>query len=372
MREKMIWLVVALLLSGCDRDKAPVVAALPVYTVTTAHPVVQDVKVYREWIGRLAADVSAEILPRVEGYVLKRTFTNGQTVEKGQVLYVLDDTLYAEALQQAEQQQAEAQANVQEALQNVEYYRPLVKDGSVARQTFTEAQRKAEAAQAVLLAAQAAVAQAQSNVDYCTLRSPLSGIAGFARADVGSYVSPGSTPMVTVSCVQPIRVSFSITEQDWLNQGGVGGTLRPGAEVEVMTATGAVYPYKARIAGVDNEVSDTMGTLELDAMLDNPNELLRPGMFVMVRAAVDEVKDAMLVPQKAIVAMQGKQFVAVLGAGDKVQLVPVTTGPMQGDMIVVSGALSQDARIVVTGTQQAMMAAAGRALLKTETAAANR
>ena len=115
-----------------------------------------------------------------------------------------------------------------------------------------------------------------------------------------------------------------------------------------------------------------MGTLELDAMLDNPNELLRPGMFVMVRAAVDEVKDAMLVPQKSIVAMQGKQFVAVLGADDKVQLVPVTTGPMQGDMIVVSGALTQDARIVVTGTQQAMMAAAGRALLKTETAAANR
>ena len=366
MREKMIWLVVALLLSGCDRDKAPVVAALPVYAVTTAHPVVQDVKVYREWIGRLAADVSAEILPRVEGYVLKRTFTNGQTVEKGQVLYVLDDTLYAEALQQAEQQQAEAQANVQEALQNVEYYRPLVKDGSVARQTFTEAQRKAEAAQAVLLAAQAAVAQAQSNVDYCTLRSPLSGIAGFARADVGSYVSPGSTPMVTVSCVQPIRVSFSITEQDWLNQGGVGGTLRPGAEVEVMTATGAVYPYKARIAGVDNEVSDTMGTLQMDALLDNPHALLRPGMYVTVRAVVDELNDAVLVPQRAIVSVQGKQFVITLGEKGKVELVPVVTGPTDGENIVVRGAISTQSCIVTSGTQQAMMAVSGRAVLKTQ------
>ncbi len=364
MREKMIWLAMGVLLCGCGDDKAPVAVALPVYTVTTAHPVVGDVKVYREWIGRLAADVSAEILPRVEGYVLKRGFTNGQAVEKGQVLYVLDDTLYAEALQQAQQQEAEAQANVQEALQNVEYYRPLVKDGSVARQTFTEAQRKAEAAQAVLQAARAAVAQAQSNVDYCTLRAPLSGIAGFARADVGSYVSPGSTPMVTVSCVQPIRVSFSISEQDWLRQGGVGGTLRPGAEVEVLTATGELYPHKARIIGVDNEVSATMGTLELDAVLDNPGELLRPGMFVMVRAAVEEVKNALLVPRKAIVSQQGKQFLAALVAANKVQLIPVATGPVQGDMIAVSGALTPEARIVVTGTQQAMMAAAGRAAVK--------
>lgn len=364
MCEKLIWLAMGVLLCGCDREGTPAAAALPVYSVSTTHPVVGDVKVYREWIGRLAADVSADILPRVEGYVLKRSFTNGQAVEKGQVLYVLDDTLYAEALQQAQQQEAQALANVQEALQNVEYYRPLVKDGSVARQTFTEAQRKAEAAQAVLQAARAAVAQAQSNVDYCTVRAPLSGIAGFARADVGSYVSPGSSPMVTVSCVQPIRVSFSISEQDWLRQGGVGGTLRPGAEVEVLTSTGGVYPHPARIIGVDNAVSATMGTLELDALLDNPDELLRPGMFVMVRAAVDEVKNALLVPQKALVSQQGKQFLAALVADNKVQLIPVTTGPMQGDMIVVRGALTQESRIVVSGTQQAMMAAAGRAVVK--------
>ncbi len=365
MRGKSLWFMLGCLLCSCDHKKSDAEAALPVYAVETAHPQRADVVVYRSWIGRLAADVSAEILPRVEGYVLKRTFTNGQVVENGQVLYVLDDTLYAEALQQARQQEAEAQANLQEALQNVEYYRPLLKDGSVSRQSFTEAQRKAEAAQAVLQAAVAAVAQAQSNVEYCTLRAPLPGIVGFARADVGSFVSPGSEPMVTVSRVQPIRVSFSISEQDWLNQGGVGGSLRPGAEVEVITATGAVYPHKARIVGVDNAVSATMGTLQIDAVLDNPNALLRPGMFVTVRAAVDELKNVVLVPQKALVSQQGAQFLVALGAGEKVQLIPVETGPIQGEMIVVHGAVSPELRIVVSGTQQAMMAAAGRARLKT-------
>ncbi len=364
MQEKMLWIALGALLCSCERQGGASEAVLPVYAVETAQPVVADVTVRRTWIGRLNADVAAEILPRVEGYVVQREFMNGQTVKKGQVLYVLDDTLYAEALQQARQQEAEAQANLLDAMQNVEYYRPLVKEGSVARQTFTEAQRKAEAAQAVMLAARAAVAQAQSDVDYCTIRSPLSGIAGFARADVGSYVSAGSEPMVTVSCVQPIRVSFSISEQDWLKQGGAGGALRPGAKVEVLTPDGLVYPYKASIIGVDNEVSATTGTLQLEALLDNPSALLRPGMFVVVRAVVDDVKAALLVPQKAVVSLQGKQFLVAVAAEGKVQLIPVELGPQQGDMVVVRGAISAESHIVVSGTQQAMMAAAGRARLK--------
>lgn len=364
----MLLLVSTLGLSACKREAAPTAEALPAYTVTVGHPTVGNVTVYREWIGHLQADVAAEVLPRVEGYVLERLFTNGQTVEKGQVLYQLDDTLYAEALQQAQQQEAQAAANAQEAAQNVEYYRPLVKDGSVARQTFTEAQRKAEAAQAALQAAQAAVAQAKSNVDYCTLRSPLNGIAGFARADVGSFVSPGGAPMVTVSSVQPIRVTFSISEQDWLNQGGANGTLRPGAEVQVQTANGSVYPHSARITGVDNEVSATMGTLQMDALLENPQALLRPGMYVTVRAAVAEHRDALLVPQSAVVSVQGQQFVLTLDSANKVSMVPVTTGALQGENIVVRGAISPQSRVVTSGTQQAMMAATGRAVLKVEKA----
>ena len=361
--KKMVFLIALLALTGCEPKPRAGVAALPEYAVQTVHPSVQDVTIYCEWIGRLEAEVTAEVLPHVEGYVKQRCFTNGQTVQKGQVLYLLDDSLYAEALSRARQEETEAAAQAREAQENVEYYRPLVQDGAVARQTFTEALRGAEAADAALAAARAAVESAQTNVDYCTLRSPLNGIAGFADADVGSYVSPNGNPMVTVSCIEPMRVTFSITEQDWLNQGGVHGALRPGAELEVVLANGNVYPHRAVITGVDNVVADTMGTLQMDARVPNEGDLLRPGMFVNVRAAVKVLNGAMMVPVGAIVAQQGKQFVLVAEASGKVKLVPVTTGVTRQGLIVVQGALNPQDCVVTVGTQQALMALAGRAKL---------
>ena len=359
----MMALLPTLLVAACQQKDPAADLPLPEYTVAVRLPKVQDITLYGEWIGRLVPEVSVDILPRVDGHIVERFFTNGQQVTKGELLYRLDDTLYAEALQQARQKEAVALAQVQEALQNVEYYRPLLNEGGVARQTFTEAQRKAEAAQASLRAAQAAVAQAQTDVDYCNLYAPVSGIAGFARADVGSYVSPAGNPLVTVFSVQPIRVNFSISEQDWLKQGGTNGSLRPGTEAEILTADGALYPHKARIIGVDNEVSATLGTLQIEAQLPNPESLLRPGMFVKVRAAVDVVKNAVLVPQSAIVNQQGQQFVLVLQADNKVKLVAVQTGAATGDMVQVRGPVSPAMRIIVSGTQQALMAASGRAVL---------
>lgn len=360
----MIGLLPALLLVACHQENPAADLPLPEYTVAVMAPKVEDVTVYGEWIGRLVPEVSVDILPRVDGHIVERFFTNGQQVKKGELLYRLDDTLYAEALQQARQNEAVAKVQAQEAVQNVDYYRPLVNEGAVARQTYTEALRKEEAAQASLRAAQAAVAQAQTDVAYCELYAPVTGIVGFAEADVGSYVSPSGNPLVTVYGVQPIRVNFSISEQDWLKQGGSNGTLRPGTEVEVLTADGSLYPHKARIIGVDNAVSATLGTLQMEAQLPNPDSLLRPGMFVKVRAVTDEVKHALMVPQSAIVSQQGQQFVLALQQDNKVALIPVQTGAAQGDMVQVLGEVTPDMRIVVSGTQQALMAAAGRATLK--------
>ncbi len=364
MIRMMMWLLPALLLAACRQENSAADLSLPEYTVAVMAPKVENVTVYGEWIGRLLPEVSVNILPRVDGHITERFFTNGQQVKKGELLYRLDDTLYAEALQQARQNETVARVQAQEALQNADYYRPLVNEGAVARQTYTEALRKEEAAQASLRAAQAAVAQAQTDVDYCNLYAPVAGIAGFAEADVGSYVSPAGNPLVTLYCVQPIRVNFSISEQDWLRQGGSNGALRPGTEVEVLTADGALYPHKARIIGVDNAVSATLGTLQMEAQLPNPDSLLRPGMFVTVRAATNVVKNALMVPQAAIVSQQGQQFVLALQQGNKVALIPVRLGVTQGDMVQVLGKVSPDMRIVVSGTQQALMAASGRATLK--------
>ena len=354
------------LLVACDDGGHNGGKDLPLYAVQVAYPKVGSVERWREWVGRLDADITAGVIPRVDGYVSERFFANGQNVQKGDKLYQLDDTLYAEALNEALQQEAEAAANAREAQQNVDYYRPLVEQGGVSRQTFTEAERKAEAATAALEAARAAVAQARSDLGYCTLYSPLTGIAGFASADVGSYVSPTSGNMVTISKVNPMRVEFSISEQDWLEQGGENGCLRPGAEVELLLPTGVEYAHKARITGVDNEVSEQMGTLMLDAVVPNDGVLLRPGMYVTVRAMVGREDNQLLVPPEAVVALQGKNFLLVLEKENKITPVFVLTGVMQDGLIAVQGDITPKMQIVVSGTQQALMAADGRARLKVE------
>ena len=222
------------------------------------------------------------------------------------------------------------------------------------------------AASSALAAARAGVELARTNVDYCTLSSPVEGIVGFAQADVGSYVAPGGEAMVLVNSVNPIRVCFSISEQDWLNQGGAGGALRPGARVQILLSNGQLYPELATIVGVDNTVNTSTGTLMLDAHVANPHALLRPGMYVRVRAQVEEEKDVLLVPEEAVVSIQGKTMLVEVDAQGKASLVPVTTGLSQKGQVAVSGPISTDSLIVCVGTQQGMMAAEKRATLRVQ------
>ena len=363
-RTRTISVLAALLLWACGEDAGQRAATqLPEYTVTVGHPQVGNVTEYREWVGQLEGMVSAAVLPQVSGYVSERLFTNGSEVAAGQVLYKIEPTLYQQALAEAEAREAQAAASEKEAAQHVAYNTPLARDGAISRQEFTDAQQQLLSSQAALASAQAAVAQARTNLGYCTLKAPVSGIVGFAQADVGSYVSPSGKPLVLVNQVNPIRIQFSISEQDWLNQGGAGGSLRPGAQVELLLANGQAYPHPATIEGVDNSVSPTTGSLLLDARTANPGALLRPGMFVKVRARAAEQKDALLVPVQAIVSMQGKSMLVALDARDRATIVPVTTGLQQGDMVAVQGELTPATRIVISGTQQAMMAATGRARL---------
>ncbi len=355
----------ALLLSTCGEDggQQSAAAQLPVYTVEVEHPKSGAVSEYREWVGALQGLVSAAIEPQVSGYVTERLFTNGQRVKNGELLYKIDPTRYQQALEEAEQRELQALANAQESAQHLAYNEPLVKDGAISRQTFTDAQQQLQAAQAALAAAKAATAQARINLSYCELRSPIDGLAGFAQADVGSYVAPGNNAMVLINKVNPIRVQFSISANDWLAQGGEGGVLHPGAQVELLLPDGSQYEHLATIEGVDNTLNSATGSLRMQALAPNPASLLRPGMFVTVRVRMSEQAQALLVPVGAIVSIQGAQFVLVIGPDSTVRTVPVTTGIQQGGYVVVTGKLSTDDSIVVSGTQRALMAAEGRARL---------
>lgn len=355
----------ALLLCSCGEDggQQSAAAQLPVYTVKVEHPKLEDVMEYREWVGALQGLVSAAIEPQVSGYVTERLFTNGQRVKTGELLYKIEPTRYQQALAEAEQRELQSLANEQESAQHLAYNEPLVKAGAISRQTFTDAQQQLQASQAALAAAKAATAQARTNLSYCELRSPIDGLAGFAQADVGSYVAPGNSAMVLINSVDPIRVQFSISANDWLAQGGEGGVLHPGAQVELLLPNGRRYEHLATIEGVDNTLNTDTGSLRMQALAPNPAALLRPGMFVTVRVRMAEQVQALMVPVGAIVSIQGAQFVLVVNPDSSVRTVPVTTGIQQGGYVVVTGKLSAADSVVVSGTQRALMAAEGRARL---------
>ena len=167
--------------------------------------------------------------------------------------------------------------------------------------------------------------------------------------------------MVLINSINPISIHFSISSREWLNHGGPSGPLRPGAKLQLILPNGATYPAPATITGVDNMVSNTTGTLMLDAQAPNPDELLRPGMFVRVRAPISKPQKALLVPQQALVSIQGKSVLLSVDEQNRVSLIPVTTGLSQGNMVAVSGAVNEHDRIITEGTQQGLLAASGRA-----------
>ncbi len=306
----------------------------------------------------------ASILPQISGYITERRFKNGQMVKKGDILYQINSQFYQQALKQAQQVVAQKQAALDKAKQNLDYYAALIGKEAVSRQSYTDAEQVVKESEAALEAARAAAQQAQINLGYCTLRSPISGVIGFAQSYAGAYVSPNGSALVEVTRLDPIRVNFAITEQEWLTQGGDKGALSPGKQVEILLADGKAYPQKAAIEGVDNKVNTATGSLMLDAHVSNPQGLLRPGMFAKVRALTELQKDVLWVPQSAIASLQGMSFVLSYPEGGKVSMIPVELGMSEGARVVIKAkGITPSTRIITNGTQQGMMAAAGRCSL---------
>ncbi len=351
-------------LVACSPEKKSSAPELPSFTVSLDYPQEGKAQHYAEWVGQVASLQQVAILPQISGYVSERLFKNGQSVKKGDILYQIAPQLYQQALKEAEQLVAQKQAELDKAQQNLDYYAPLLKENAVSRQDYTNAKQLVSEANAALQAAQAAAQQARTNLGYCTLSSPISGVVGFAQSYVGAYVSPESAPLVTVTLLDPIRINFAISEQQWLQQNGTKGLLREGTKLDIILSDGQNYPMQATIKGVDSRVNTATGTLMLDSHVSNKEGLLRPGMYVTVRALVAEQANALWVPSSAIANMQGMNFVLSYSEEGKVSMIPVELGLIENNRVVIQGkGISTQTRIISNGTQQGMMAAAGRCTL---------
>jgi membrane fusion protein (multidrug efflux system) len=354
----------------------------------------RDVPIYHEWIGTLDGMVNAAIRAEVSGYLLSQNYTEGSFVRKGQLLFEIDPRPFEAALAQAKGQLAQAagqlsqskaqltqvQAQLAQSVANqertqldVDKYTPLERQQAVTRQELDNAvqnnnvakaqieagkagvetaKAQIEASKAAVESAQAAVEAAKVNTGFTHLVSPIDGIVGQAQVQVGNLVSPSSGTITTVSTLDPVKVNFTVGEQEYLDFVQSGGNDLAKLQLQLILANGTAYAPKGRVMFADRQVNQGTGAILLIGVFPNPGNVLRPGQYAKVRAAVGIRSNALLVPQRAITELQGSFQVAVVDAENKVGIRKVTTGNRVGSKWIVTEGLNPGERVIAEGVMK--------------------
>jgi membrane fusion protein (multidrug efflux system) len=329
---------------NANADKSAAPPPPPHVVVTTV--VQRNQPVFREWIGTTQGDVNADIRPKVEGYLLRRDYQEGSLVHQGQLLFEIDPRQAESQLRQAEANLEQAKAGLVKAQHDVQRYEPLAAQKALSQQELDNAHSSVSAAQATVGALQAAVEQARLTLSWTRVTSPISGIAGLAPQQVGDLVSP-QTVLTTVSTVDPIRVQYQVSEQEYL-QFRSDPAMR-NAELELILADGTVFPQKGHIALSGREVDVKTGTITTIGIFPNPGNVLRPGQFAKVRAMTGMKSAALIVPQRAVNEMQGLDQIGVVSSDNTVTVRTVKTGERVGSDWIIEQGLFPGDRVITEG-----------------------
>lgn len=352
MRRVELAAAALLLAPACARQEAPPPPPVEVLVV----PVVQkDVPVVGEWIGTLDGSVNADIRPKVEGYLLRQFYKEGQFVHRNDPLFEIDPRQFRAALEQARGTLARAEAQLAKATKDVERFTPLAAQRAISQQELDNALAAERDGRGGLAAARAAVDQAALNLGWTRVTSPIDGIIGIARTQVGDLVNT-QTVMTTVSTVDPIRVTFGISEREYMDRAALINranypTTERGPSLELILQDGSVFAEKGKAVLVDREVNVKTGTLTIKGFFPNPHNILRPGQYAHVRAELSVRPGALVVPQRAVTELQGGTRVAVAGADGKADIRTVETGPRVGDLWVIEKGLKAGENVIVSGLQ---------------------
>lgn len=354
-RQALLCCVPLLLLGGCEKKEAAPPPPPP--TVKVVDVIQQDVPAYSEWVAQLNGDTNAQIMPKVQGYVLKQNYKDGFPVQAGQLLFEIDPRPFEASLQQAQAQLAIAQANLTGSETDQARDQPLVAQNAIPQKQLDTDNAAVASGKAQVDAAKAMIEQAKLNLDWTKVFSPIDGIAGVANAQVGDLVGPASK-MTTISKVNPIRAYFSISENAYLQNSAriaavISGTAKgPGVPVEYIQANEAPYPSPGHIILVNREVSSQTGTIQFAAEFPNAHAILRPGGFGRVRIKTGDTKGALLVPQIAVIEVQSAYQVVVIGADNKASFRPVKVGDRVGNNWVITDGLKAGEKVVAEGFQK--------------------
>lgn len=325
--------------------------------VAVTEVVQQDVPMIREWIGSLDGSVNADIRARVSGYLISQNYKDGALVRQGDLLFQIDPTTYEAAVQQAKAALSQAEANQLQSEQTERRETELFERKVESQQARDNAVQANAAAKAEVKLQQAAVRQAELNLEFTKVTAPVTGVAGTANPGVGDLVGPSDAqPLTTISALDPVRAYFQLSEQDYLKVAGRIAEVRAGKEqtppATIILADGSSYPHEGKLYALDRQVDQQTGTIRLTALFPNPDNILRPGQFVRVRVTVKTMAGALLVPQRAVNELQTSYEVAVLGAENRAEIRTVEVGERLGSLWVISQGLKPGERVVVEGMQR--------------------
>lgn len=342
----------AVFLTGCGSSAQQKSSAVSVKAMKVVQ---QDTKVSHDYSGQVKSMDAVVIKPKVSGSIVEKYFKSGQPVTEGQALYKLDDRQYESEVLSARSNVDKALTNLNNSMIDLGRYQKLQASGAIAEQTLTTQEATVASNRSSYDDAEALLKKAQENLDDTVIRAPISGKLSVDDVAVGTYATAGNTALVSVGSINPIYVQFSISENEYLNfrMGPApedGNGERPKPPTATLTlSNGQKYDESTTNYIADRELSESTGTLTIKAIFNNDDHVLLPGMFARVTLEGQPLKDAILVPQRAVQQVLDKSFVIVVGADNKSVSKMVTLGDQVGSYYVVKSGLTKDDNVVVEG-----------------------
>jgi multidrug efflux system membrane fusion protein len=336
--------------SGCNRASpqaaGPQMPPPPLVTVAKARA--QDVPVYLDEIGKSFAFESVTVTPQVGGRITERHFQDGGDLAKGELLFVIDPRPYQAQLDSAKASRAQAKAALELAKVQFERAEKLAEWKVISKQDYDTIKGTVDVDQAVAEAAEAALATAKLNLEYCFIHSPIEGRAGARLVDVGNVVQANTTGLLLLQRLDPIYADFTVTERDLpevqkeMSRGGLRALVRLPSDSESQARAG-------KVTFLDNTVQNGTGTVFLRATMSNPDHHFWPGQFVNVRLVLATQKNAILIPNQATQISQKGPFVYLVRPDSTADLRPVTLGQRQGEDVVIAQGVADGESVIVTG-----------------------
>jgi len=340
-----------LIIHGCSKKE--IKTETPPVNVEYFIVSTKDIPVKQNWIGQTRGSEDVEIRARVEGYIDGEFFTEGSYVSKGALIYTIDAKELEQKLIEAKSKLSAANTMMVQAKNDVNRYAPLAEAGAISQQLYENAIAIYEARIADVEAAQANVGLAEINFNYSRVTAPISGIIGISQYNPGDYVSKtAGTVLNTISNVNPIKVRFSISEQEYLEfrrKAELKNRRTINADVNMILSDGTMYDQTGTVNVANRQVDPSTGTLMLEASFSNPNNLLRPGQYSKIVGVTEIVLKALVIPTRAIMELQGQYQVYVVGAENKAELKTIKKGNQLGQLTEIVSGLSEGEKVITEG-----------------------